>query len=37
MANDDFVIRKGILMKCKGSGGDIIIPDGVNTIDLGSI
>ena len=28
----DFVIEKGILKKYVGSGGDVVIPDGVKTV-----
>ena len=32
MKNSDFIIRDGILEKYVGSGGDVVIPDGVTTI-----
>lgn len=32
----DFVIEKGILKKYVGSGGDVVIPDGVKTVGDGA-
>ncbi len=29
----DFVIRKGVLTKYKGPGGDVVIPEGVTSIN----
>ena len=31
--NQDFVIKKGVLKKYKGPGGDITIPEGVAEIE----
>lgn len=31
-ADSDFSISNGVLVKYNGSGGDVIIPDGVTTI-----
>ena len=28
----DFVIENGVLKKCKGAGGAVVIPDSVTTI-----
>ena len=32
MANEDFIIQKGVLTKYTGAGGDVVIPDGVTEI-----
>ena len=34
MENNDFIIRirKGVLTKYKGPGGDVVIPEGVTSI-----
>ena len=32
----DFVIENGILTEYKGSGGDVVIPDGVTSIRSGA-
>ena len=34
MSNSDFVIENGVLKKYTGSGGDVVIPDGVKDIYL---
>jgi hypothetical protein len=33
-ADDDFVIEDGVLTKYNGSGGDVVIPDGVTSIGM---
>lgn len=32
MDNEGFVVKDGVLIKCKGPGGDVAIPEGVKTI-----
>lgn len=32
MADNDFVIENGVLIKYNGNGGDVVIPEGVTAI-----
>lgn len=32
----DFIINNGVLEKYTGEGGDVVIPDGVTTIENGA-